>query len=298
MQENETNIPEPSYVFETINKDNNIIPDIIFIIPYRNREQHKVFFIRYMKNYILKNISQIWKIIFVQQGDTHAFNRGAMKNIGFLYVKNKYPEHYKNITLVFNDVDTVPYKEGLIDYTTQHGTVKHFYGFDYAFGGIFSITAGDFELLNGFPNIWGWGFEDNEIQLRWIDVYGEDNIDRSTFFPIYDMNILTFFNGSNKLVSFNQKNDYGNTYLLNRGKKSNVRYLDGINTIYDLSYIDISEDEDTIMLNVSNFNTNNKPDKYKYSIVDLAKTGTGFNYNSRRDNKNRAIMPMININKK
>ena len=30
----------------------------------------------------------------------------------------------KNLTLVFNDVDTVPYTSGLIDYNTTNGTIK------------------------------------------------------------------------------------------------------------------------------------------------------------------------------
>jgi hypothetical protein len=37
---------------------------------------------------------------------------------------------------VFNDVDTAPYKPDLVDFRTTHGVVKHFYGFDFAFGGI------------------------------------------------------------------------------------------------------------------------------------------------------------------
>ena len=31
------------------------VPEVVFIVPYRNREQHKTFFIRYMKDYILKD---------------------------------------------------------------------------------------------------------------------------------------------------------------------------------------------------------------------------------------------------
>ena len=120
--------------------------------------------------------------------DSRSFNRGAMKNIGFLVVKNLYPDDYKNITLVFNDIDTMPTKDVAIKYETQRGIIKHFYGFDYTLGGIVSVNAADFELLNGFPNFWAWGFEDNMLQNRATKL--GINIDRSVFYKVMDPRII------------------------------------------------------------------------------------------------------------
>lgn len=146
--------------------DEVIVPKFIFIIPYRNRQTYLEKFIGQM-TYILEDIpSSHYKILVIHQSDRRIFNRGAIKNVGFLYVKNLYPNDYKTITLVFNDVDTFPLNKNYIDYTTRPGIVKHFFGFKYALGGIVSITGGDFEKINGYPNLWTWGYEDNMIQVR------------------------------------------------------------------------------------------------------------------------------------
>ena len=62
----------------------------IFIIPYRDRLQHKSFFMRHMK-YILEDIPEHeYKLWFIHQLDHRPFNRGALKNIGLLVAKQIY----------------------------------------------------------------------------------------------------------------------------------------------------------------------------------------------------------------
>jgi len=175
------------------------VPTKVFIIPYRDRECHKIHFEIYMK-YILQDIPKDeYEMYFVHQTDKQPFNRGGMKNIGFLAIKDKYPDDYKNITFIFNDVDTTPAKKNLLNFNTVPGIIKHFYGFTYALGGIFSITGSDFEEICGFPNFWGWGLEDNTIYNRAI----ENNIivNRKQFYNLHDHNIIQLFDNNSRNLS-------------------------------------------------------------------------------------------------
>jgi len=179
----------------TSTHDAATVPKLVFIVPYRDRVPHKTFFTEYMTNVVMRDFvrDRDYSIYFVHQTDTRPFNRGAMKNIGFLAIKYRYPIEYKNMTFVFNDVDTVPYTNGVINYETSPGIIKHFYGFHYALGGMFSIKGSDFERIGGFPNFWAWGCEDNCIYDRAIT--GGIVVDRSTFFPIGDQRILQLYDG-------------------------------------------------------------------------------------------------------
>jgi hypothetical protein len=172
------------------------IPKRVFIVPYRNRIQHKFFFSKYM-SFILEDQDD-YEIYFSHQCDARTFNRGATKNIGFIAVKNKYPEHYKDITFIFNDIDTIPFNK-IFDYDTAHGVVKHYYGYKYALGGIVVMKGDDFERTNGFPCFWGWGMEDNVLQKRCEAI--NLKIDRSVFYNIGSPEILQLFDGISRIIS-------------------------------------------------------------------------------------------------
>jgi hypothetical protein len=196
------------------------IPKRVFIVPYRNRVQHKFFFSKYM-SFILEDCDD-YEIYFSHQCDARTFNRGAAKNIGFIAVKNKYPQHYKDITFIFNDVDTIPFNK-IFDYQTTHGIVKHYYGFKYALGGIVVMKGADFEKTNGYPCFWGWGMEDNSMQKR-CDAYGV-KVDRTVFYNIGSPEILQLFDGISRIIS--KKDPW-------RGEHDNG--VDGLRTISQLKY--------------------------------------------------------------
>lgn len=163
------------------------IPKMVFVVPYRDREAHLSLFLKQME-FVLEDISSTdYEILVVHQADSRAFNRGAIKNIGFLHVKDKYPNDYRNMTLVFNDVDTFPRIKNHFNYGTIPGVIKHFCGFTYALGGIVSINASDFERLNGFPNFWAWGFEDNMLNQR--AQKARIHIDRSNFVDFTEIDV-------------------------------------------------------------------------------------------------------------
>lgn len=176
------------------------IPSRIFIVPYRDRLADKERFLEKM-NFLLEDTSKTdpYEIYFAHQYDNRPFNRGAMKNIGFLAMKHKYPDAYKNITFIFHDVDTWPSKKGLVDYTTTSGVVKHFYGYQFALGGFFAIKGADFEKSKGFPNFWGWGIEDNLMNDRCLEAGLV--IDRSQFYDINNRVIERSFDGYNRTIS-------------------------------------------------------------------------------------------------
>ena len=220
-------------------------PSYVFIVPYRDRIPHLTFFRKYM-SYVMEDYDQdSYLILYVYQKNNLPFNRGAMKNMGFIFVKETYPEDYSSMILIFNDVDTVPYEKNLLNYDVSFGEIKHYYGYKFVLGGIVSIRAIDFEKLNGFPNYWSWGFEDNVLQKRAL----KENItiNRSQFYPISSMEILHLMDNMQKTIE-----------RRNIWKQSNPNYheKDGIQTLKNYHY---DFDSQTNMLNITTFNSLYKP---------------------------------------
>ena len=194
----------------------------IIIVPYRDRESHRAIFLKHMSD-ILSNID--YEIVIVHQDDRRSFNRGAIKNIGFLYAKKMYPEEYRQIILVFHDIDIMPWKKGQFSYWTNFREARHFYGYENVLGGIVAIRGVDFERINGFPNIWTWGREDTILgercKLLNININNSELVDYHNY-----RHIIHVFYGVKRLISNNIAH------------KSTTHYLnDGINQLYNVNWI-------------------------------------------------------------
>jgi hypothetical protein len=245
----------------------NKVPKRVFIVPYRNRQEHKFFFLRQM-SFLLEN-AEDYEIYFSHPCDPRAFNRGAVRNIGFLAVKQKYPNDYKNMSFIFNDVDTLPFHR-LFNYETVRGVVKHYYGYEYALGGIVVINGGDFEKINGYPCYWGWGMEDNSLQKR-CRRFGI-SIDRSTFFKIGSPEILQLFDGISRIISQNDpwrsENDKGTDGLITLSKLDYSIDAESLNPS-DNTFTITENAARIFYVNIKWFETETKFESQHYSNYDL-----------------------------
>lgn len=232
------------------------VPDTVFIVPYRDRPSHKKIFMEYFDARVRPRTDLgIIDIILVNQADSRSFNRGAMKNIGFMYLRTTYPRHYKNITCVFHDIDSIPTDGFVMNYRAVHGAVNHLYGFKYALGGIFAIKGDDFEKTNGFPNHWGWGYEDNELSKRCA--INDIKIDRRDLVDTRDIT---------KIDRIDTKDE--DKFVRYISPKEIMRYVrgtsDGIGYIKKLRY---SRSE--LYLNIFTFQTQYPPERLVKYSTDL-----------------------------
>jgi hypothetical protein len=268
------------------------IPKYIFLIPYRNREPQKTHFSIYM-NYIMEDYDKSdYEIYFCHQNDNRPFNRGAIKNIGFIAMKQKYPNDYKNITFIFNDIDTIPATKKLLDFNTYKGVIKHYYGFEFTLGGIFSIKGEDFENIGGFPNFWGWGFEDKCIYNRAIN--NKVIVDRNNFYKVGDINILHIIDDPTKILTRKDcwridenadtvKNIYKLSYEISNIEKN----ISSNKYIIDINYFECSYDINKELLYSQNIAIDKSVKKEnKYSEKLNSKINNSQQYINNNFNKN------------
>ena len=260
---------EPQKMESKFSEKNTEVPKLIFVVPYRDRENQVAFFQRHMK-YILEDYRESeYEILICHQNDKRSFNCGAMKNIGFLIAKKRYPRHYQDITFVFNDVDTLPFVKNTLQYETTPRNVKHFYGFTHTLCGIVSIRGADFESLNGFPNFWAWGYEDNLLYDRALR--SKMRVDRDNFFEYADKDIMHFQDGYIKKVNKGEFERYA------KGT------LEGIHSIYQLTY---HQNSTTGFYDIDSFVTTNPENIQQRTTHDLHNGTTPFR------STRRAVMSM------
>ena len=176
------------------------------------------------------------ELFFVHQKDRREFNRGAMKNIGAIHVRRSFPGTWKDINLVFHDVDTLPRRHIWFSYSTLPGVVAHYYGVPGILGGVFVIKCGDFMSIGGFPNIWGWGFEDNALHERAIK--GGLMVDHSDLIGIRDYASICRLDADSEFRTISSRD----TRIYKQGNAD---------TIYHIRDLDIEEDGH--MLHVMSF---------------------------------------------
>jgi hypothetical protein len=141
---------------------------LAIVVPYRDRAEHLQDFlpriIAYFERDKLDRQIAI-SIHVVEQSGRAPFNRGMVKNCGYMLVR----EHADYVC--FHDVDYLPI---WADYAWSpqparliwHGlALKE--DWQRFFGGVVLFDNAAFERVNGYPNVyWGWGPEDLELGFR------------------------------------------------------------------------------------------------------------------------------------
>jgi hypothetical protein len=156
-----------------------VAPRLSIVVPYRDRQEQLARFVPHLAAYFARDKLDKdipWRITIVEQAAGKEFNRGLIKNIGFLLTEAD-ADYF-----CFHDVDYLPiwadYRpvdrptriiwygcELLPLFPGSADGITHDY--DTFFGGVVLFAKADFRRINGYSNAyWGWGFEDNDAAER------------------------------------------------------------------------------------------------------------------------------------
>lgn len=145
------------------------------VVPYRDRQAHLEQFLPHLREY-LDDHGLTWRLVIAEQEGGLPFNRGAIKNAGFLLGG-------ASDYTCFHDVDYLPLNadygwsdepaclplvgaEGRPVRISNIIRRLHLGGIDF-FGGAVLMPDALFRRVDGYSNdYWGWGFEDSDIVRR------------------------------------------------------------------------------------------------------------------------------------
>lgn len=151
---------------------------LAIVVPYRDRQAHLSEFLPAFAEHAAKrpaNVPQGTVIKIIEQTAGGDFNRGKLKNVGYVLSKDQAD------CVCFHDVDYCPVRVDYrapsagfwahLSYQTSGQTidprglyVSHGIGLPV---GVVLFAQREFEQINGFANsYWGWGYEDTDLQAR------------------------------------------------------------------------------------------------------------------------------------
>ena len=138
------------------------------LVPMRGCFEDLLQFVPYMSQFL--SAQQIpFHIFVIHETDTLRFNRAALLNIGFMYIRDKFDY------IALHDVDLLPLNPKLSYGYPQKGvfqvaekSLHPFMRNTEVFLGAITIFSNEvFEAVNGMcPSFWGWGGEDRELHYQ------------------------------------------------------------------------------------------------------------------------------------
>ncbi|XP_046348978.2 beta-1,4-N-acetylgalactosaminyltransferase bre-4-like [Haliotis rufescens] len=143
---------------------------LAIIIPYRDREVNLKILLNNLHRVLQKQQAE-YVIFVVEQENGTPFNRGLIKNIGYLEAKARC--HFDCFT--FHDVDLVPESErntywcgtNAVHHARRLDIWKYRVIYTYLFGGVITFNETFFSTINGYSNLFFmWGAEDDDLFHR------------------------------------------------------------------------------------------------------------------------------------
>jgi hypothetical protein len=214
------------------------------VVPYRAREMHLRIFVQALRNYFARDKIDRdipYRVTIVEQESGLPFNRGALKNIGFILGRGE------SDYTCFHDVDYLPiwadyswseFPTPIVWYGAERrpiapgrnaGMADH--DMDEFFGAAVLFPNAMFERVNGYANAYfGWGFEDTDLKNRLTLARIPTGRRRGTFQPLDHDNEGYQLDGSVKM----SKAALANEGIFNerwRALDANHRLDDGIQSV-------------------------------------------------------------------
>jgi hypothetical protein len=153
---------------------------LTIVAPYRARESHLEKWVPALRAYFARDKLDReipYRVLVIEQDTGLPFNRGALKNIGFLLGRND------GDYTCFHDIDYFPIwadyswsdlPAAIVWYGAEwrpiapgRSNAKVLHNLDEFFGAAVLISNAMFAQVNGYANsYWGWGSEDNDLKHR------------------------------------------------------------------------------------------------------------------------------------